>query len=224
MPKKSKKTKAEVVKPERIEKAELFAYAYIRNMGNGRAAAAEVYGLEDEAARSQASRLLTNANVQKIIGEFLDAQRESLKKFSEQGNFYLTIVSQKLIEIIQSPNTSVSQCFEAMERLMRLGGFEISESVTVAKIEAKAGGGQGRALIPGVPAPGVQPGAPGTTVNNDNRKSIFMLMPPPMPPGGVPPPALEQQWRDQGWKPGIAPPAASAENPGHGVVPVARRK
>lgn len=192
---------------EKIEKTEAFSYAYIRNMGNGAAAAREVYGLKGNAAAQQASRMLINVKVQKIIGEFLDAQRESLKKFSEQGNHYLTIVAQKLIEIITNENTSTRDCFEAMEKLLRLGGFEISEHVTVAKIQAKEAA-RGRAVIPGLAAPGIQPG--GTTIT-DNRKVLFLLSPPPMPPGGTPTPALEEQWREMGWRPGIETPVL--ENP-----------
>ncbi len=38
------------------------------------------------------------------------------------------------------------------------------------------------------------------------RKTIFMLSPPSLPPDGVPTPALEQQWREMGWKPGYETP------------------
>ena len=214
MTKAPKKPKAKPVKRERIKKAELFAYAYVRNMGNGAAAAREVFGYTDTAAAAaQASRMLINANVQRIICEFLDAQRESLKKFSEQGNYYLTLVSQRLIEIISSKETSIRDCFEAMEKLMRLGGFELSENVAMAKIHAKSNIARGRAELPGVPAPGLQPGGAHGAVDN-SRKIIFMLSPPSMPTHGVPPPAIEEQWRELGWKPAVefVQPAEHTEN------------
>lgn len=203
---------------ERIEKAELFAYAYIRSMGNGKAAASEVYGIDGNSAASRASQLLTNTNVQKIIGEFLDAQRESLKKFSEQGNYYLTIVAQKLIQIITNEKTSTDDCFEAMEKLLRLGGFEISEQVTIAKISAKEATARGRAQLPGLAAPGSQPGAlPAGTTIQDNRKTLFLLSPPPLPPGGVPTPALQKQWEEMGWVPGVVDAKKPADNAAHAV-------
>jgi hypothetical protein len=200
---------------ESLDKAAIFSYSYIRNMGNGSAAAREVYGLEGNSAAQKASQMLTNSKVQKIIGEFLDAQRESLKKFTEQGNYFLTVVTQRLIQIITDPEKSDDTVFQAMERLMRLGGFEMSESVTMAKIQAKSAG-RGRAELPGLPPPGVQPGAPSSTLVAGNvdssRKVIFMLSPPPLPPGGVPTPALEAQWREMGWKPGIATAPAQDQN------------
>jgi hypothetical protein len=160
--------------------------------------------------------MLVNASVQKIIGEFLDAQRESLKKFSEQGNYFLTIVTRRLIEIITDEKTSIDDCFTAMEKLMRIGGFEISESVTMAKIQARGDAARGRAQLPGLAAPGTQPGQPAAPVLQDNRKTIFMLSPPPLPPGGVPSPALEAQWREMGWRPGVETKATPADTAGHG--------
>lgn len=189
---------------KRIVRAEAWAYSYIRNMGNGTAAAKEVFGLQGNSAAQCASDYLTNPHVQKIIGEFLDAQRESLKKFTEQGNYFLTIVSQKLIEIINGADTSNDDCFKAMEKLLRLGGFEISEQVAIAKINAKESAAiRGRAVLPGIDAPGVQPGI--GSVDN-SRKVIFLLSPPPMPPGGTPTPALQEQWKAMGWQPGIEEP------------------
>lgn len=182
-------------------------------MGNGAAAAREVYGYKDTyAASAHASRMLLNVKVQKLVGEFLDAQKESLKKFTEQGNYFLTIVSQKLIEIIVDKNTSVENCFKAMEKLLRLGGFEISEQVTVAKIQAKADAGRGRAVLPGLSAPGIQPGQPSVGTVDNSRKTIFLLSPPPLPPGGVPTPALLEQWEELGWKPGVAQPSPVRDN------------
>lgn len=218
MPKDQKKTKPAKSRSERIDRAEVFAYEYIRCMGNGAEAARKVYSLEGNAASQQASRLLTNAKVQEIIGKFLKAQRESLKEFTEQTGLFLTISAQALITIIQNPDTETEDVFTAIDKLMRLGGFEMSEKVAIARVEAKAiAMGRGRAQLPGVPAPGIQPGAntlppAGSTVNNDNRSAIFLLTPPPMPEGGVPPPALASQWAEMGWRPGVARPAAAEDN------------
>lgn len=219
--KKKPKAKKIVVRSERIERAEQFAYAYIRHFGNGAAAAREVYELEGNAAAQQASRLLTNAKVQKLVGEFLDAQRESLKKFTEQGNYYLTVVAQALIQIIADENASHAVRFEAMEKLMRVGGFEIAEDVAIAKMHARADAARGRAVLPGVAAPGSQPGAPQITDNS--RRTIFLLSPPPIPKGGIPTPALMEQWKESyeamGFRPGLDGADAVVDTAAHAATP-----
>lgn len=211
----TKKAKTQAKSKGKIEKAEEFAYAYIRHLGNGTAAAREVYELEGMSASVQASKLLRNPKVQEIVSKYLDAQRDAFKKFTEQGGFFLTVVSQKLIDIIQDEETSIHDCFAAMERLLRLGGFEVAEGVTIAKMQAREAA-RGRAILPGLPGPGTQPGVPQGNVDN-SRKTIFLLSPPPVPPGGTPTPALFTQWAEQlGFRPGVAESPRSGDNAADG--------
>lgn len=57
------------------EQQKLFAYAYFANKGNGRAAAIEA-GYSEKSATAVASRLLTYANVQKLIRDLGGELRE----------------------------------------------------------------------------------------------------------------------------------------------------
>lgn len=120
-------------------KEELFAYAYIRHMGNGAAAAREVYGLtNDNSAYVQASRMLRNAKVRKIIDDHLRAQRKHYEKFKDQGPYFLVIAAQRLIQVIQDEKTPFEELIRAIETLTRMVGVELSEAVTIARIKADA--------------------------------------------------------------------------------------
>lgn len=171
-------------------KEELFAYAYIRHMGNATAAAREVFQIKSDAyAAKRGSEMVRKRKVQALIDSCLNKQREHFQKFVEQGPFYLTMIAQKLLEIIQDDETSTSDCLQACETLARFCGVEVSEAVTIARIRAE----------------GSRPEPMDALHSNDQdsyRKTIFMLSPPPMPFGFKPPPALAKQWEEMGWKPG----------------------
>lgn len=172
-----------------FSKEELFAHAFIKHAGNGTAAAREVFNLKnDNSAAVKASRLLRNDKVCKIIDDIHQAQRVNFQKFVEQGPYYLTMIAQRLLEIIQDKKIPIDDVMKACETLARFSNVELSEAVTIARIKAEA--------VRSVPEERLQPQA-----RNENRKVLFMLSPPPMPPGGTPPPALEAQWREMRGKP-----------------------
>jgi len=179
------------------DKEELFAHAYIKHIGNGAAAAREVYNLEsDNSAYVQASRMLRKAKVQEIINEHMEEQRRQHKIFIEQGPYRLVVIAEQLLKRVQSNDVPFNDFMKAAEMLCRLSGFELSEAVTIARVRAEAAG-----PIPEQRAPAAN--------NQSNRKVVFMLSPPPMPQGGVPTPALEAQWREMGWTPDWKPEISS---------------
>lgn len=135
-PKESRAQTQEIIE---WSKEELFAYAYIRHMGNGAAAAREVYGLKnDNSAYVQASRMLRNAKVKGIIDEHLRAQRKHYEEFKEHGPYFLMIIAQRLIGVIQDEATPLADLMKAIETLARLAGVELSEAVTIARAKADA--------------------------------------------------------------------------------------
>lgn len=56
-------------------KQEEFCRKYVENGGNGTQAYLEVYGCDEDSARTNASRLLTNDNVQEYINELQEEAR-----------------------------------------------------------------------------------------------------------------------------------------------------
>lgn len=117
---------------------ELFAYAYIRHMGNGAAAAREVYGLENpNSAYVQASRMLRNAKVRSIIDAHLKQQRKQYREFQKRNSFYLLIAAQRLLDVIHDEKTPIPDLMKAIESLTRLAGVELSEAVTIARVKAE---------------------------------------------------------------------------------------
>lgn len=117
---------------------ELFAYAYIRHMGNGAAAAREVYALKnDNSAYVQASRMLRNAKVRSIINDYFKAQRKQYQKFKKRSEFYLLIAAQRLIEVIQDEKTSFDDLIRAIETLSRMAGLELSEKAAIARMKSE---------------------------------------------------------------------------------------
>lgn len=184
------KKQAATQKTTAFDKEELYAYAYIEHMGNATAAARQVFKIKSNAyASKKGSEMVRKSKVQEIITNHIKIQNENYKMFMDQGPYYLTVVARRLVQIIEDDKTPIGECLKACELLTRFAGREISEAVTIAQIRAGAID----------PAPDPRP----QRDSSINRKTIFMLMPPPMRPGGVPTPALEAQWREMGWKPGI---------------------
>lgn len=191
-----------------INKQEQFAYSYIMHMGNGTSAYTEVYGVEGNKASVAASQLLRNPKVQKIIKEYTDARKKAFKEFVEQQDFYLTAVIQRLLKELNKEDLTVNELEKLCVLVARFSGMEMSEGVITAKVQAKeSSAARARALLPGVPGSGQQPGASSGGNIDNSRKSIFLLSPPPIPPGGVPTPALMAQWAEMlgeaGFRPGV---------------------
>lgn len=206
------------VKIEKIEKAELFAEAYVKNLGNGTMAAKEVFDCDSEnTAAVMASEYLRKPQVQEIVSKYLEIRRASFKKMVEQTDFYMTEIVTVLLEMVKDKDLSFHERLKAIDKLSRFAGADLSEEVKIKQIEAKeSAAARGRALIPGLSAPGIQPGQPTAGLIDNSRKTIFMLSPPPMPPGGVPTPALLEQWKEAGWIPGIESISPVVDTPVHG--------
>lgn len=198
-PKKPRLPKSEVVK---ITKAQLFAEAYVRLQGNGSAAALEVFeAAHPDSAATIASEYLRKPQVQEYVKAYLETRAIAYKKFLDQSEYYLHAVGTRILRKLEEDDLSVEEIERLAVLLARFAGKELSESVATARITERA---RGRAVLGGVPAPGIQPGAQspapaGGAINA--RNVLFMLSPPPMPPGGKPPPAMEEQWRAVGWRP-----------------------
>ena len=175
-----------------IQKEELFAYAFVRNGGNGAAAAREVYGpTNDNSAYVCASKMLRKAKVREIVEKANAIRREEHQRFLENTGERLVQVSAALQEMMQDKTMPPSERMKAIRMLGRMNGVELSEEAAIEK--ARAEGATQTRRVPGQEAP-----------NNEDtfRQTIFMLSPPPIPPGGVVPPALAEQWKALGWKPG----------------------
>ena len=207
-----KKAPAKKIPPEkvvRLNKDELFAYCYIKHMGNGVKAAMEALEVTNEnSANAQAYTFLRKPTVQKIVGEFLDTRREQFKKFADSNHFYLTRIAEEFLKISTDKEVPVSERMAALRQLARLAGVELGESVAVAKATAR-GMAMKQAILPGNHGP--------TTPAVDSRQTIFMLSPPPIPPGGQIPPALAEQWAQFGWKPGMEIPVKVEDTGVHGA-------
>jgi phage terminase small subunit len=228
---KATKTKPRPKSSDRIHKTELFAYAYIRHRGNGTAAAREVFNTNsDGTANNVACEYLRKPEVQKIIQDFLEKMRAGMDAFVMSQGDRLSDVAKFYREVMNDKDVKIEKRFEAAEQLSRLSGLEISQSlhhVEVERIRAHAGQEEqwrGRAVLPGVSAPGLQAGAR-LQQNNDNRKSIFLLRPPPIPEGGVPTPGLMDQWNqildEMGFRPALAALPQVEENTANGRPPAA---
>lgn len=211
---KKKKAPAKKIPPEKVvklNKDELFAFSYIKHMGNGVKAAMEALDVSSEhSANTQACSFLRKPAVQKIVSDFLDSRREQFKKFADSHAFYLTRIAEEFLNISTDKEVPVSERMAALRQLARLAGVELGESVAVAKATAK-GVAMRQAVLPGNHAP--------TTPSVDSRQTIFMLSPPPIPPGGQVPPALAEQWAQFGWKPGMEIPSKVEDTGGHGAPP-----
>lgn len=121
------------------KREELFAYAYIKYMGNATAAAREAFNIKsDSYAAKKGSEMVRKSKVQELINEAWMIQREQHEKFLQQGPYYLFAVAEKLLKIVQDDKTSVDDCIKAAESLTRLAGVELSEAVTIARIRAEA--------------------------------------------------------------------------------------
>jgi len=198
-----------------LEKAELFAYKFIELHGNAtRAAEALFPDLTHGSASQCGSRYVRDPQVQEIISSYMDDRRKAFKNFVDSSEIHLTAVVTALVKrLTEDEDLTVRELIDLAETIARFAGLEISEGVMVAKANSRGiAAGLGRAQIPGVSPPGLQPGQP---AGIDNRKTIFMLMPPAMPMNGVPTPALESQWREMGWKPGIDVSPLPAHVPGN---------
>lgn len=119
------------------DKEELFVHAYIRHMGNGAAAAREVFQLENNnSAYVQASKMLRKAKVKKLINEHMNERRRQYEQFKKQGPFYLFIIASQLVKRIQDDKTPFDEFIKAIELLARLAGKELSEAVVIAQIKS----------------------------------------------------------------------------------------
>jgi hypothetical protein len=134
--------------------------------------------------------MVRKSKVQKLIHEYLDAQRKNFQQFVDQGPYYLMIVAERLCKVIQDEKTPFDDLMRACEMLTRFAGRELSEKVVIAQIEADA-----KRPLP-------VPESSKLRSDNPERKVLFMLSPPPMPPSRVPMLALEKQWKEMGWRPG----------------------
>ena len=189
-------------KPEKLlEKAELFAYAYIQNRGNATKTAKEVLGVEgDDRAHVAGSEYIRNKKVIEIVQKYMQDQRLAFDEFMKASSERLTFVLQKLSEKLDDPKLEFSEWMMVTERIARLSGFELSHSLDhleALRIQAAA-------RVSAIPQ------APGSVDNS--RKTIFMLNPPPIPAGGVPTPAMAQQWQEMGFGPPLAAPAGQGED------------
>lgn len=119
------------------DKEELFVHAYIRHMGNGAAAAREVFHLEkSNSAYVQASKMLRKAKVKKMVHRHMEIQRKHYEEFLVWGPQCILVVAQQLVKRIEDPKTPFNDLMKAMEMLARLAGKELSEAVVIAQIKS----------------------------------------------------------------------------------------
>lgn len=218
----SKKQKAKATKPGKkpkpLVKAELFALAYIENVGNATKTAKEVLGIEgDDAAARCGAEYVRNPQVQEIVRAHMAQRRKDFEEFMNRAHEYRSRVLITMLKRMEDPETSVADLIKLGEAIARFTGTEISEAVSVAKANSR-GGGSARAQLPGLAPPGVQSGLPQGNVDN-SRKVVFMLNPPPLPAGGVPPPALLEQWQETYRAMGVDLPVPNNDNAGDGTRP-----
>lgn len=124
-------------KRETLTKEELFAYAYIQNMGNATAAAREAFNIKSDAyASKKGSEMVRKGKVKSVIKEYMEKRKATHEEFVDQGSYYLAAIAHKLVRIIENDDTDVNDCFRAIELLSRLCGVELSEKIVIAQIKS----------------------------------------------------------------------------------------
>lgn len=86
-------------------KHEAFVIEYLKNGLNGSLAYKKVYGVKkDETARTNASKLLTNANIKKLIEEYQEKTEEAgIMSIRERQEFLTRIIAGEELETIITP-------------------------------------------------------------------------------------------------------------------------
>ena len=189
-PKKPKKEEA-----QKLSKEEEFAYAYIIERGNITRAAKRVFDCKtDDSACRTGSEYLGKPRVQKIVQDYIEAQRQMFVEYQEKERRNILAGLDFLHSVISSKTAPFKQKREALHSMYRFMGMEAKDAAQ--KIQAN------EAVF--------RPGGP---VSNDNRRlTVFHMQSPPIPPGGTPTPALIAQWKEQG----VELPIPEEQNPEHG--------
>ena len=109
-----------------LDKAPLFAYAYIRHHGNGTQAAMEVFDVSGgknprNTAHAIASCYLRKVTVQTVLHGYLLQQNESMLS-----------ALRFLRETIEDKSAPFADRMKCVEVAYRLAGIEVSESLSIA--------------------------------------------------------------------------------------------